>query len=237
MNREGGAWKVTLPASTRRSTSSSSPSYHTLRLLLLSYSRWLSKSTLTCRRRPTTPDVRILYWGFGVIVGNPGLHPEIACCRSIALHCRLRNRSAFSSNRTASCICRSAYGPNTPLRAAPWKDGGPLGWDRAPGDTTVAARPPTSKPRGRRSRSSRSHVAATSAAGRNGPSRPPGASAGLRGARSGSTRNAGSSGGGATRPESAAAPCARAWCMSSVPAIRPRRVSRRIPCRVVGRRI
>src|SRR5436190_746210 len=56
MKRDGGAWKVTLPASTRRSTSSSRPSCHTWRLLLASNSRWLSKSTLTCSRRPRLGD-------------------------------------------------------------------------------------------------------------------------------------------------------------------------------------
>jgi len=36
MNRDGGAWNVTLPASTRRRISSSRPSYQTWRLLLAS---------------------------------------------------------------------------------------------------------------------------------------------------------------------------------------------------------
>src|SRR5437773_11024383 len=70
MKRDDGIWNVTLPASTRRRISSSSPSYHTRRLLLASNSRWLSKSTSTCRRWATTPLVRIAYKGFGVIVGN-----------------------------------------------------------------------------------------------------------------------------------------------------------------------
>ena len=91
MKREDGMLNDTFPASTRRSTSSSSPSYQTWRLLLASNSRWLSKSTFTWRRCPTTPVVRIAYCGFGVIVGKPALQPEIACWRSNDVHLRFRN--------------------------------------------------------------------------------------------------------------------------------------------------
>src|SRR5256712_13593892 len=66
------------PPTTRRSTSSSSPSYQTWRLLFASNSRWLSKSTFTCSRCATLPAVRTEYCGVGVIVGNPELHPESA---------------------------------------------------------------------------------------------------------------------------------------------------------------
>ncbi|PYP24216.1 MAG: hypothetical protein DMD51_12095 [Gemmatimonadetes bacterium] len=108
MKRDGGAWKVTLPASTRRSTSSSRPSYHTWRLLLASNSRWLSKSTLTCSRRPTIPAVRTAYCGTGLMVGNRVWQPESACCCSNGVHFRLRKRSALSSNRTRSSMPMSA---------------------------------------------------------------------------------------------------------------------------------
>src|SRR2546426_277881 len=80
LKRERGAWKVTFPASTRRSGSSSSPSYHTWRLLLASNSRWLSKSTFRCRRCPTTPPERIEYCGLGLMVGKPAAQPDRACC-------------------------------------------------------------------------------------------------------------------------------------------------------------
>src|SRR3989449_8891486 len=124
MNRELGTVKDTSPASTRRRGSSSSPSYHTWRLLLASNSRWLSKSTFRWRRCPTTPPERIEYWGLGLIVGKPAEQPDRACCRSIALQWRLRNWSALSSKRTLSCMptsdrksvvvgkeCRSRWSP------------------------------------------------------------------------------------------------------------------------------
>src|SRR3989442_2008645 len=114
MKRERGAWNVTFPASTRRRGSSSSPSYHTWRLLLASNSRWLSKSTFRWRRCPTTPPERIEYWGLGLIVGKPAEQPDRACCRSIALQWRLRNWSALSSKRTFSCMPTSANVPWMP---------------------------------------------------------------------------------------------------------------------------
>src|SRR3989475_1787082 len=110
MNREAGAWKVLLPASTRRRNSSSSPSYQTWTLLLASNSRWLSKSTSTCSRCPTIPAVRIAYCGLGVIVGNPALHPDSVSCSSCDVQRKLRNWSAFNSSRRFSCIPKSAYG-------------------------------------------------------------------------------------------------------------------------------
>src|SRR2546425_990055 len=133
MKREPAVRKETFPASTRRRTSSSSPSYHTCRLLLASNSRWLSKSTLTWSRWPTTPAVRMVYWGFGVMVGKPALQPEMACCRSNALQRRLRNWSALSSKRTLSCIPMSAYVPSRPPCPAAWKTGLP----GAPGAASV----------------------------------------------------------------------------------------------------
>jgi len=108
MKRDAGAWNVTLPASTRRRNSSSSPSYQTWMLLLASNSRWLSKSTSTCSRCPTMPAVRIAYCGLGVIVGNPELHPESVACSSCEEHRRLRNWSAFSSILRLSCMPMSA---------------------------------------------------------------------------------------------------------------------------------
>src|SRR2546428_9911649 len=110
MNRDGGAWNVTLPASTRRRNSSSSPSYQTWTLLLASNSRWLSKSTSTCSRCPTIPAVRIAYCGLGLIVGNPALHPDSVSCSSCDVQRKLRNWSAFNSSRRFSCIPKSAYG-------------------------------------------------------------------------------------------------------------------------------
>src|SRR3989449_2952190 len=110
MKRERGIWNVTLPASTRRRTSSSSPSYQTWRLLLASNSRWLSKSTSTCSRCPTIPAVRIAYCGLGVIVGSPALHPDSVSCSSCDVQRKLRNWSAFNSSRRFSCIPKSAYG-------------------------------------------------------------------------------------------------------------------------------
>src|SRR2546430_5118471 len=108
MKRDGGAWNVTLPASTRRRISSSSPSYQTCRLLLASNSRWLSKSTSTCSRWPTMPPVRIAYCGFGVIVGNPALHPDNVACCSCDVQRRLRNWSALSSSRRLRFMPSSA---------------------------------------------------------------------------------------------------------------------------------
>src|SRR5207247_7040665 len=121
LKRDGGAWKVTLPASTRRRTSPGNPSYHTWRLLLASNSRWLSKSTLMWSRWPTTPAVRIAYCGLGVIVGKPALQPERASCCSGTVQRRLRNWSALSSKRTLSCMPKSAYWPRSPVA---WNAGG-----------------------------------------------------------------------------------------------------------------
>src|SRR2546425_773328 len=121
---ERGAWNVTFPASTRRSGSSSSPSYHTWRLLFASNSRWLSKSTFRCRRCPTTPPERIEYWGLGLIVGKPAEQPDRACSRSIALQWRLRNWSALSSKRTLSCMPTSANVPGRAGAAAGTTTGG-----------------------------------------------------------------------------------------------------------------
>ncbi len=224
----------TFPASTRRSTSSSSPSYQTWRLLLASNSRWLSKSTLTCRRCPTTPVVRIAYCGFGVIVGKPALQPEIACWRSNEVHLRLRNWSALSSMRRLSCMPMSAYCPKGLLRPAPWKTRGAPGAG-APGVSAPGAGAGAcatagaggasggARPGRHSARTARSHCAAMNAAGTRGPSRPPGCSAGT-----GRTASVGTGG---------KAPCARAGGTTSVVAKRKTRAGLRIPCSNWERRI
>ncbi len=177
MKREAGAWKVTLPASTRRKNSSSNPSYQTWMLLLASNSRWLSKSTSTCSRWPTIPAVRIAYCGFGVIVGNPELQPDRVACSSCEVQRRLRNWSAFSSSRRFRFIPRSAYGTAAAGTAA------------AMGGVATATDGGAPK-RGGRCASMRSAQArARIDGGTRTPSLPPGASAGLRGGTSGGTPN------------------------------------------------
>ncbi len=206
MKRERGARKVTLPASTRFRMSSSRPSYQTLRLLLASNSRWLSKSTLTCRRCPTTPAVRIAYCGTGLMVGKPTRHPEIACCCSIGVHFRFWNRSALSSNRTLSSMPRSAVVPRK--RIGRWAAKAGVASDSAgAAGVGVAAGPAAASVReGSEARRLRSQAAATAAGPAWTPRRPPGRSAGWRGTASGVQRNAATKCGVGAESARAAAP-------------------------------
>src|SRR5437667_8428 len=181
MKRDGGAWNVTLPASTRRRISSSSPSYQTCRLLLASNSRWLSKSTSTCSSWPQMRRVRVAYCGVGVIVGNPALHPDNVACCSCDVQRRLRNWSALSSSRRLRFM---------PSSAGLGGEGAVTTGGERGGAATTDGEGAANNGR-RRASTCSAQARARSAGGTRAPRRPPGANAGLRGVTSGGPPNAG----------------------------------------------